>query len=81
MKLKAKIKKKHLDEILNVCKAIEYRQFESIELTDETGRKAEFGIDYIARVHNEGHIRRAYPDISWIPNKPIYKIRLGRQIT
>ena len=81
MKLHAKIKSKYLDKILSGEKTCEYRQFESIELRDEGGRTAEFDIvriDNVADPYLE--VVRDHPDIDWDEDKPIYKIKLGKQI-
>lgn len=76
MILKAKIKKEHLDEILNGNKKAEYRQFDGndiMEVTDETGRTRRLKITG-AREANEKlqeAVMARYNKISWKKIEPI----------
>lgn len=82
MKLRAKIKAKYLDDILSGKKVVEYRQFESMVLTDETGRTSEFKILHMGVLSktNEDVIRKEYSDIPWSPTLWIWGIHLGDEI-
>lgn len=83
MKLRAKIKPKYLDDILSGQKDREYRQFESMVLTDANGRSAEFDINGISRMPNfisKNCIMDEYNDVPWDDRKDIYEIVLGCRI-
>jgi hypothetical protein len=81
MKIAAKIKAKYLDQILSGEKKVELRQFESITLEDENGRKAEIEIKYITiegNVFFDEKTRKQYPDVPWKDGLKIHKIYLGK---
>ena len=83
MKLYAKIMSKYLDQILNGERTKELRQFESITLTDETGREATFAIKYITidgNVEFDQKTRKAHPDIPWKDGLRIHKVYLGQRL-
>jgi len=78
MKLKAKIKAKYLDQLIDGSKNLEFSQIENIELTDENGRCVEFPVYDIFKLNGDfrGFIEEIYPDISWNPLYDIYEIRI-----
>lgn len=82
MKLRAKIKSKYLDDILDGVKRNEFRQFESITLTDENGRCVEVEINLIEWLGNKQarRIIADHPDVDWDDGKPVYRIELGEQL-
>ena len=82
MKLQAKIKSEYLDQILAGKKWCEYRQFETITLTDENGRSATFDIAFVDRISTGLSItvRNVHPDVPWLKDKRIYRIALGEKV-
>ena len=83
MKLKAKINSRYLDLILSGEKVNEFREFESIEFTDESGRSAEFNINSVHMIDSSAsladRIRNIYSDVPWT-GKHIFRIGLGDKI-
>lgn len=79
MKLKAKIFPKHLDEILNGKKNMEYREIESIVLTDGK-RTVEFPIRRILNpdISMGDYIMGHYNDVKW-KGKPMIAIELDTE--
>ena len=88
MKLRAKILRKYLEEILRGKKKIEYRQVESIILVDEQGKEYEFEVTYVqdsrrCATYPLGvlwYVKRNYPELQWDDNLPTIAIELGRRI-
>lgn len=83
MKIRAKVFSKYLDQLLSGEKTKEFRQFESMILTDENGREAEFDISSVIKdgnVYADLKLRKQYPDVPWIDGKKIYTIYLGKRI-
>ena len=89
MKLRVKILRKYLEQILKGEKKVEYRKVESIIFVDEKGNEYEFevkGINAACKGYSnwsEDYIellRKIYPDISWNDNLPLLEIKLGRRI-
>ena len=79
MKLRARIRAKYLDEIIAGKKTCEYRQIESMELTDEKGRVKTFIVNNITYASLDD-VRYAYPDVPWVEDEPVYKIGLGEEV-
>lgn len=80
MKLRAKVNSAYLDQILAGTKKVEYRQFESMVLTDEMGRAVEIEVNGVKRVMDEEEdvaIRDDHPNVPWDPEILIHKIYLG----
>jgi hypothetical protein len=82
MDLKAKIKKSYLDDILGGGKGVEYRQIETITLTDEDGRSATFEVLNIRKMMDGAGnaIMAILSDIDWKTDKPMYAIALGKRV-
>ncbi len=82
MKLHAKIKKEYMNEILEGSKNIEYRQFESITLTDEKGRTATFDVTDVSPCSpfQDQDVRRVFDKVNWDEHKHIFRIFLGERI-
>ncbi len=78
MKLTAKIRAEYLDQILKGKKRFEYRQLESITLTDELGRKVSCRIEGITPLSPRYNkkIRAKYPHVPWDDNLRIYEIAI-----
>lgn len=74
MKLQAKINSKYLDLLLSGEKEAEYRQFETITLTDELGRSRVFEITKTGVVIRPHKLYDKYPDVTWDKNKQIIKL-------
>jgi hypothetical protein len=76
MKLSAKIRAEYLDQLLNGSKDAEYRQFETITLTDENGRSRVFNIIVTRPLTNKQAklIRKKYPNIPWKQDKQIIRL-------
>lgn len=82
MKLHAKIKSKYLDQLLSGEKVYEYRQFESLTLTDENGRSEEFQVGYVGIVESNQHlqsIKDEYRDVNWIEEAHIIEMKLWKK--
>lgn len=80
MKLRAKVNSAYLNQILAGTKKIEYRQFESMVLTDENGRVAEIEVNNVRRVmeiEEDEKIRADHPNVPWDEEMCIHKIYLG----
>lgn len=79
MKLSAKIKSKYLDDILAAKKKVEYRNIESLTLTDENNRIVELEVIDMETCSNAEtrELMRSYSDVPWT-GKPITAIRLGK---
>lgn len=77
MMLRARIKAKYLDRILKGEKKSEYRQIEGIELTDENGRVAVFGVRTISSYgrNKSEEIKAKFPDVPWSEGR-VYRIHL-----
>ena len=82
MKLHAKIKSQFLDQILAGKKWCEYRQFETMTLTDENGRSVSFDVSFVdcLSFSADGAVRDAFPDIQWLGGKRIHRIALGEKV-
>lgn len=81
MKLRAKVNAAYLDQILADTKKVEYRQFESMVLTDENGRVVEIEVNNVRRVmeiEEDEKIRTDHPNVPWDPEICIHKIYLGK---
>ncbi len=80
MKLRAKIERKYLEQILRGEKEYEYRQLESIILVDkETGEEFEFEILDIEKIDVK-EVKKRYPDVPWKEGLLTVAIKLGRRI-
>ncbi|MFA5132820.1 MAG: hypothetical protein WC444_05865 [Candidatus Paceibacterota bacterium] len=79
MELQATIKSKYLNQILDCKKTHEFRQFSSIELTDENGQRAKFSIKSfsILSQYRSTQVMRDHDDIPFEPSLPISEIEIG----
>ena len=82
MLLKAKIKAKYLDAIIEGKKTMEFRQFtgdDKMVVTDENGREVELKINSVHEASDEmaSAIRRENADISWNEVEPIMVIKVS----
>lgn len=82
MKLQAKIYEHNLDSILRGDKDVEFRQFESITLTDGE-RSATFKVKGVFRVlpFQMREIMDKHPDVPWMDDTPVHGIEIGELIT
>lgn len=87
MKLKAKISKKYLNQIISGEKTIEYRNVESIILSDGK-RTREYKVEALyafnpitANFDNKmGWMRNRFKDVVWKDNEPLLEIYLGDRV-
>ena len=82
MLLKAKIKAKYLDAIIEGKKTMEFRQFtgdDKMVVTDENGREVELKINSVHEASDEmaSAIRRENSDIRWNEVEPIMVIKVS----
>ena len=84
MKLRAKIKNKYMKQILSGRKTVEYRQIESMVLTDEDGNEYEFEVKDIENMTYYyfflPELMEKYPDVPWKDDLPTIEIVLGERI-
>jgi len=81
MKLYAKILPKYFELLVSGKKHTDFRQFEDIIFENtETGDTITFAVKDVCGAYPHSDIRNAHPDVDWHPNRPIYKIILGRRL-
>lgn len=81
MKLRCKIKKNYLDQIVSGEKQVEYRQIESIIFECE-GKEYEFEVEEVKELSGADEIaslKQRYPDINWSYSLPTIAIELGKR--
>ena len=82
MNLACTIRSNYFDQIASGFKHFEFRQFETITLTDDLGRTITLTVEGVERCgpDEDVEVRDRYPDVPWNDDLPIYKIGLGRII-